>query len=460
MLITSANDTAAARNLLGERLLLQDLYPERDVFHISEVVNYYQVVVVLLLEEGNLEMAKERHGILLAIDEGQSITQDLTDLIAKWEIEARMKRMREVWRAKRHVTVHNTAPYEPWEEAPVFHHPEVEAFYRHSVDNIPEADLKAIIALPRATLAQDLNRVLEDGLRRYRYFERLTGGDWDEDRTCFVYHAIRFLGVLGYEECLPLVLDLFRQEEQQFDFWFGEEGSSELFRPYFTRVAAGQLPVLQEFMRERHVGFLPKMIVREGVAQAAWHDPACLPEVRDWFGEVFDYYALHVEDEGLIDSDLIGWMAWSVGTHGLRELLPKIETLYRQGALSRDIIGDWDRIVSLFEEPLDDAILQPLPEHIFEFYDDSYLDRRKLRRALQKELERLEKLERDPYAQRRFDLIPLLNIGDEEDYPSIAPPPAPKPLPRLVPVTVQKVGRNEPCTCGSGRKYKHFCGKK
>ena len=22
-----------------------------------------------------------------------------------------------------------------------------------------------------------------------------------------------------------------------------------------------------------------------------------------------------------------------------------------------------------------------------------------------------------------------------------------------------KVGRNEPCTCGSGKKYKHCCGK-
>jgi uncharacterized protein YchJ len=27
------------------------------------------------------------------------------------------------------------------------------------------------------------------------------------------------------------------------------------------------------------------------------------------------------------------------------------------------------------------------------------------------------------------------------------------------PVTVTKVGRNEPCTCGSGKKYKKCCGK-
>ena len=27
------------------------------------------------------------------------------------------------------------------------------------------------------------------------------------------------------------------------------------------------------------------------------------------------------------------------------------------------------------------------------------------------------------------------------------------------PVTVEKVGRNEPCPCGSGKKYKKCCGK-
>jgi SWIM/SEC-C metal-binding protein len=30
----------------------------------------------------------------------------------------------------------------------------------------------------------------------------------------------------------------------------------------------------------------------------------------------------------------------------------------------------------------------------------------------------------------------------------------PKPM-----ITEQKIGRNEPCPCGSGKKYKHCCGK-
>ena len=33
------------------------------------------------------------------------------------------------------------------------------------------------------------------------------------------------------------------------------------------------------------------------------------------------------------------------------------------------------------------------------------------------------------------------------------------PFPSTQPITVQKTGRNEPCPCGSGKKYKHCCGR-
>lgn len=32
-------------------------------------------------------------------------------------------------------------------------------------------------------------------------------------------------------------------------------------------------------------------------------------------------------------------------------------------------------------------------------------------------------------------------------------------LPKMAPVQVDKIGRNDPCTCGSGKKYKKCCGK-
>jgi uncharacterized protein YecA (UPF0149 family) len=34
----------------------------------------------------------------------------------------------------------------------------------------------------------------------------------------------------------------------------------------------------------------------------------------------------------------------------------------------------------------------------------------------------------------------------------------PQKRPQGTPVTVSKIGRNEPCPCGSGKKYKKCCG--
>ena len=48
-------------------------------------------------------------------------------------------------------------------------------------------------------------------------------------------------------------------------------------------------------------------------------------------------------------------------------------------------------------------------------------------------------------------------IGEGRSAPP-APPAAAQGAPRPQPVTVAKVGRNEPCPCGSGKKYKKCCG--
>jgi uncharacterized protein len=46
-------------------------------------------------------------------------------------------------------------------------------------------------------------------------------------------------------------------------------------------------------------------------------------------------------------------------------------------------------------------------------------------------------------------------IKQNQILPSRQSPP-PKPA---MPTTADRVGRNDPCPCGSGRKYKHCCGK-
>jgi len=457
-LVQQKKDTDAARRLMGERLLLQDLYPERKVFHVSEVMSYYQSAVLLLLEEGDIEGAEERHGILMEIDPEHSITERVTEHILGKKMMVNMQKMKEAQRNKRKAKTRVTAPYPQIKEAPVFHHPEIEAFYRYDLEEIPKANISAIAALPQATLVQDLKRVLEDGLRRYRYFDRQSRGwkEWRENQVSFMAHAFHFLGVYGDEDCLPVVLDVLRQEEDFLGFWFGETAESFVF-PCLFRIASGQLPQLQQFMKERYVPPYSKIMVSATVAQIAWHNMQRLPEVSPWFGSIFEHYKLNLGDKGLIDSDLIAWMVASAGELSLKELLPVIETLYQEGAVSKDVVGEWAEIIELFNAPRDEAELDPLPKNISEAYDGSYYERKKIRQPSQEDQLELEKMAQDPYAQKMMELL----MKSDDAYTEEKPVDNPLTLPaQPAKKGKTKIGRNDPCPCQSGRKYKHCCGKK
>jgi len=85
------------------------------------------------------------------------------------------------------------------------------------------------------------------------------------------------------------------------------------------------------------------------------------------------------------------------------------------------------------------------------------------------ETERRERLMRALQAQHA-EVQPLLGAGAEPELPPPAPPPAdlnavesarpglPSELVAPFVRSDRKVGRNEPCPCGSGKKFKHCHG--
>ena len=200
-----------------------------------------------------------------------------------------------------------------------------------------------------------------------------------------------------------------------------------------------------------------KIIVIDTIAQIAWHNMERLPEVGDWFGSLFEHYRLHLSDKGLIDSDLIAWMTSSAGELSLQEHLPVIEVLYEKGAVSKDIIGKWAEVVELFEAPRDEADLNPLPKNISEAYDELYFERKKIRQLSEKDKKEMDDLAKDPYAQKMLGFLTQSEAGDTEKKPIDA---LPLPPAQSTPKGNTKIGRNQPCPCQSGRKYKHCCGKK
>lgn len=68
---------------------------------------------------------------------------------------------------------------------------------------------------------------------------------------------------------------------------------------------------------------------------------------------------------------------------------------------------------------------------------------------------RLASLRNDPHHQLVAD-----TVAEIEWWACFRPPPRPPVItPKPAPAPGQKIGRNAPCPCGSGKKYKHCCGK-
>lgn len=70
--------------------------------------------------------------------------------------------------------------------------------------------------------------------------------------------------------------------------------------------------------------------------------------------------------------------------------------------------------------------------------------------------------ESDPWLAEQFRLIvqgkhhvvEQLYVGSGEDVRVLLKPRKPRPL-----AAQEKVGRNDPCPCKSGKKFKHCCGR-
>jgi tetratricopeptide (TPR) repeat protein len=98
--------------VLGNALEIKALYPEREVFHLTEVTSYYQTVIRYLLAIENLELAENRLAIMKAIapnhhhtDEAESflLPLRLKAEMEKWKDEIKKRTFKQKQRTKRNL---------------------------------------------------------------------------------------------------------------------------------------------------------------------------------------------------------------------------------------------------------------------------------------------------------------------------------------------------------------------
>ncbi len=405
-------------SVLGNEIDIKKLCPDRKTFHLSEILNFYKVAVRYFAAVKDLDNARDRLNILteLAPEEPatQEAFQDILPLTLEKIMESNLirKEKKELLPKPKRVEITD------YSEPPVFNHPEIEWLYANDL-KIPQQKLHKILSLPRETLIADLEKVLSDTELRYAFLSETK----EESRSWFALHAIFLLKELKAAESLRKVLAFLENDEEFLEIWLWDHLTSTVWQAIFE-LAISQIQLLADFLKKPSVYTFSKCAVSEALCQIALHHPVKKKEVEAAYSDVFKFYASDVLDKNSVDYEFIGLAIGDCIDCGLKNLLPLISIMHEKDFVDTSINGSLKDVKEYFRNPPKNNAKHKV-HNIFGLYEE------------------------------------VLNTwaGYKEDKNSIKQLPDRKIQTPLQPVVSNKIGRNDPCPCGSGLKYKKCCGK-
>ncbi len=400
--------------VLGENMEIQELYPERDLFHLAEVTGFYRAAIRYYVAIDNPDLAENRLEVLRDIAPDHPDT-GFAEMLVKNLLGKAVSNSWEEFEANRIEVVNmKPVPESKQKTPPVFVHPEIMNLYEYGLE-IPTEKLQAILALKRETVIADLEKVLKDAVDRYLYFN---GGEAEEEGFDFPLHAICLLAELKSEKSLPLVLDFLEYDEEVLDFYLGDHVNETMWM-LLHKLSQNSLDVLKKFLLKPGVGTYSKAAASQTLAQIALNQPQKRNEIETIFEEVFMVFSNTDLKENLVDSVFLGLAIADTIDCDFIGLLPVIKKLYDKGYVSFTVNGDYDEVDQLFKDPTEKREALKI-ETIFELYDKVV----------------------NTWATYSDDL----EFEDEYDFEAFQQP-----------AESDKTGRNDPCPCGSGKKYKKCC---
>ena len=401
--------------VVGILMEIQDMYPERDCFHLSEVTSFNKLAILYFCATGNLKAAESRYEILTDLAPEHPDTEEIYPYLMKARLETGRKRMEEENKTRISVKTITYNKVIQRETKPDFINKEIDWLYENGL-RIEKEKLKIILNLPHNSLVSDLTLILKDTIFRYEYFKKLADKSekWQENRMSFPIHAIYILGELKAGEALNDILETFRQGEDFIEFWYGDFITNGFWEPLYY-LSQNNLETLKDFVLTPNIWTYARSEISSCVSQISLHQPERKKEVIEWFRKVFIHLAETSLDDGIIDSDFIGLAICDVLDLRGRELLPEIRRLFDLGYVSKGICGDLNAVEQEFSEPGKDFFIKELL-NIFDRYHE---------------------ITTTWYGYTGKDL----SAGSRNETLK----------------TEQKPGRNDPCPCGSGKKYKKCC---
>jgi uncharacterized protein YecA (UPF0149 family) len=312
-----------------------------------------------------------------------------------------------------------------------FHYPQQMQYLYENSMRISHDLLHEILALPQNELLDDLETVLKDAQNRYKEIKEICDKLEEEENlqySTFPFHALKLLGEINCDRSLDLGLNFLKTPDNKefsnrdFISFYINDSITEDLRMVFYRLGIGREQKFIEKKKKKHIDEFTKCPASDALQQIALHHKEKTKEIQRYYEEVLRRFVEteFYEDENL--NDVCQIVTSVVGDY--METLPNPVSPYVKTLYDLDLVHEWN--VGSYKEFVED-----IEKHskysfrevvdVFTFYDDAV---------------------KNWYCYNK-------DKPDFNDDKWIKPQ-----QPHVTPKTA---GRNDPCPCGSGKKYKKCC---
>lgn len=403
--------------LLGKDFNLKSLYPERDVFHISEFMEMQQMAVFYYLGIDDVESAEERLDLMQEIDSDTRQYEQAEDYYSFYLQSKSLQRNRDEKKASI-IPINAISSVERNFKFPDQHYKVTSELYYYNYD-IPEEVLDQFYKLDREKVIEDLENVLRDS---YKNFDLKN----EVDIGFEAIHALLLLGELGAEESLPVVLEMMQEGEDYFDYYSRDFYTEDAWIP-LMKISINQLDLLAEYLRIPDTYIYFRSTVIDVLHQIVYH----FPEKKDKVFKIYkDYLEFLIDaeyEDKDIDIDFNGLLVSDLVDLQLIEFLPQIKKIYKKGYVALNVSGSYESVAQDIKNPDYPYGKREIKSNteLYDFY--RYLNERNNHPS-------------HPMSDKEFGKLLAKQFKGES-----------------VVREQKKIGRNEPCPCGSGKKFKKCC---
>ncbi len=400
------------KELLGTSFDLKKLYPEREVFHISEFMIMQMMAVSYYAGTGDMEQANLRLEFMKDVEKDSAFVQKAEEIMIAARRDDTLKRFTEEQKLK--ITPeHKFSPNLDLGAKSDFNYTETNKLY--TIDFAEDLEnIREYLSLDRDRLIEDLDMVLKYDYTEFMYRP-------EEDDTEAGFHAYNLLGELEAEEALPTVLEMMCMDDEYLDRTFGDYLTQDGWMS-LIKMSKNRPGDLENYLKLPGGNTYFRSVAIDTLTQMFIHYPDKQNEVKNIYKRLLQFFIKSEIEDNVIDSVLNGFFISDLIDLRLKEFLPQIKELYDSKKVSRSICGDFK------DAERDINNIQPYPyakreiKSIYELYEFYY------------------RPDDDDFTFDSSKTIESLNK-----------------LRHLTPRTTAKIGRNDPCPCGSGKKFKKCC---